>query len=401
MKKVWLVASNVYRRQIRSGTFLLLTFLLPLLMVIAGAVPILRETRGELPVVGIVDGSGRLEQLGEVEIEGRRLEVSVYTDEVSARSAVEDGEVAGFLLIPPAYPQGGSPTFHGEKEPRAVLRDALKVYVQRALTVDAPAWKTERLLAPGRVTYVDVTTGQEMQQGPGVVIRVLIPALLAVIFSLVIFTTISQMGAVMVEEKEKRSMEMIVTSVRPRELVSGKVLGMGLVSLTQIAIWAAAALLAAALALSTSLSLDEVILPSRALLWAALLSIPAYFLYVVLAAGLGIIAGGKAQAQQLAGILGFLALAPVWLTGFLVQNPDGPLAVALTLFPLTAPTFALIRIVITEVPIWQLVSGASLILLGLGLSIYGVARIFRAAMLLYGQTLRPRQIWEVVQTSST
>lgn len=401
MKKVWLVASNVYRRRIRSGTFLLLTFLLPLLMVIGGALPILRETRGGLPVVGIVDGSGRLAQPGEVEVEGRRLEVIPYADEASARRAVEGDEVAGFLLIPPSYPQGGSPTFHGEQEPRAVLRDALEVYVQRALTADAPAWKMERLLAPGRVTYVDATTGQEMEQGPGVVIRVVVPALLAVIFSLVIYTTISQMGAVMVEEKEERSMEMIVTSLRPRELVSGKVLGMGLVSLTQIAIWGAAALLAAALALSGSLSLDELILPWRALLWAALLSLPAYFLYVVLAAGLGIIAGGKAQAQQLAGILGFLALAPLWLTGFLVQNPDGPLAVALTLFPLTAPTFALIRMVITEVPIWQLAGSAALILLGLGLSIYVVARIFRAAMLLYGQTLRPREIWEVVQTSGT
>jgi ABC-type Na+ efflux pump permease subunit len=75
--------------------------------------------------------------------------------------------------------------------------------------------------------------------------------------------------------------------------------------------------------------------------------------------------------------------------------------VALTLFPLTAPTFALIRMVITEVPIWQLAGSAALILLGLGLSIYVVARIFRAAMLLYGQTLRPREIWEVVQTSGT
>jgi ABC-2 type transport system permease protein len=129
------------------------------------------------------------------------------------------------------------------------------------------------------------------------------------------------------------------------------------------------------------------------------LGVPAYFLYAVLAAGLGIIAGDSQQAQQLASMLGLIGLVPLWLAGVLVTNSNGPLAVALTLFPLTSPMVSLIRMTLTTVPDWQLGLALALIIVSLLLSVWFVVRIFRAAMLLYGQALRPRAVWQALRAA--
>lgn len=187
-------------------------------------------------------------------------------------------------------------------------------------------------------------------------------------------------------------MEMVITSLSPRELVIGKVLGMTLLSLTQVGVWLIGAGVAVGLALFGTLSLQDLSIPWSAVLWAVLLGVPAYFLYAVLGSGLGVIAGDKQQARQLAGMLGFLGLGPMYLIGAIINNLGGPLSVGLTLFPLTAPTIALFRMTLADVPTWQLAASFALIMVSLAVSVWIVARIFRAAMLMYGQALSPRQI---------
>jgi ABC-2 type transport system permease protein len=192
-------------------------------------------------------------------------------------------------------------------------------------------------------------------------------------------------------------MEMIITSLSPRELVTGKVLGMTLLSLTQVAVWVLGAGAAIGLALIGVLEPSDLSIPWRALLWGALLGVPGYFLYAVIASGLGVIAGDKQQARQLAGMLGFIGMGPLYFMGALVNNLDGPLALGLTLFPLTAPTISLFRMTLAEIPTWQLFASFGILLASLAASIWFVARIFRAAMLMFGQALHPRQIWQALR----
>jgi ABC-2 type transport system permease protein len=205
------------------------------------------------------------------------------------------------------------------------------------------------------------------------------------------------MGQAIVQEKEQRAMEMVITSLSPRQLVVGKVLGMTLLSLTQLGVWALGGGIAAALALSGTLGIQQLSIPWEALVWGLLLGVPGYFLFAVLASGLGIIAGDSQQAQQLAGMLGFLGLAPLWFLTRIVEAPDGGLAVGLTLFPLTGPMVGLIRMALSEVPTWQLVASLIIIVFSLVAGIWFVARIFRAAMLMYGKALRPRQLWQAMR----
>jgi ABC-2 type transport system permease protein len=396
MTKIWLIGKSTYRPRIRSGTFLILTFGLPLLMVIAGAIPFLSARAAELPRIGVVDRTGRLDVVDQAAVEGTVMEVSGYAGVEEAQAAWVRDEIDGYLVIPDGYFQGESPVFYGEEPPGPVLEDALAMFMREAMLADQPGWMADRLADPSDVTYVARATGEQVAEGIGILVHVGTPLVLALVFGLVVFSSASQMGAVMVREKDQGAMEMVITSLAPWQLVVGKVLGMTLLALTQIVLWTAAAGLAIGLAL---VGADEPALsiPWRALIWAALLGMPGYFLYAVLGAGLGIIAGDQQQARQLSGLLGFLGFSPLYFLGALVNNMDSPLAQALTWFPLTAPMLALFRMALGQVPDWQLAVSLAILLLSLVAAVWLVARIFRTTMLMYGQSLRLAQIWRALR----
>jgi len=401
MRKIWLVAKQTYQQRIRSRTFLLLTFGIPLLMVIAGAIPIVTEFRGDLPRVGMVDLTGEMSPLQQVEVNGETLNLQFYADQEAAKTAFEDNQIGGFLVVPGEYFQGESPQYFGREEPNERLTTGLEIAIRKAYLSGQPDWQGARLEETAAVTYQSLDSQEEISEGPSVIIRVATPIFLAFVFVLSVFTGANQMGSVVVLEKEERAMEMVITSISPFDLVAGKVLGMTLLSLTQIAVWVAAAVLAVGLFFADDLAGHPITIPWQALLWGGLLGVPGYFLFASIGAGLGIIAGDIEQARQLAGMLGFLGMAPLYFMGVVVTAIDGPLAVGLTLFPLTAPTITLFRLALTDIPLWQLLSSLGILLLCLTASVWGVSRVFRATMLLYGQKLKLPQIWEAVKQSGT
>jgi ABC-2 type transport system permease protein len=394
MKKAWLVATATYRRSIHSTTFLLLTFGIPLLMVVAGGIAILAELKGAPSPIAYVDQTGQLANVQAVSVGQETVDVIRYPSMEEARAAVNGGEIEGYLVIPEGYLTAGTAaTYYATQPPNSALEDALRTLVRQALLPGAPASELARIENPSRIVYIARQTGERVSQGPALVIRIGAPILIAFLFMLAVFATVSQMGTAVVREKDQRSMEMVITSISPLSLVSGKILGMTMLTVTQVGIWAAgAAIVVLALVLGAS-SVGQLSIPWAAIAWGALLGIPGYLTYAVVAAGLGIIAGDRQQARQLAGMLSFLGLAPLYFLGALINRLDSPLAVALTLFPLTAPSIGLIRLSLTHVPAWQFGAAAGILITTLAISVWFLARIFRAAMLIYGQALRPQEIW--------
>lgn len=400
MRKAWLVAVSTYRQRVRSGTFLMLTFGLPLLMLIVGAITFfVQERERTLASFGIVDETGNAGSVEQVQIDDEGPALIAFPDQGAAQAARGRGDIKGYLVVPADYAEGEPPTLHLDGEPSPGVVTALENYLRRAVAPDAPDWILARLAEPAEFIYTDSTQEVAVSSGPGLILRVLTPVVLAILFGLTVFTSTNQMGPSMVREKDQRAMEMVLTSLSPAQLVTGKVLGMSLLSLTQLGVWVLGAAVALGLAFGGSLGIQMSNVPWQTVAWALLLGVPAYFLYASLAAGLGIIAGDSQQARQLAGILGFLGLAPFWFVGAIVGAPDSPLSLALTFFPLTSPMISLVRMALTAVPLWQLSLALVLIVISLLASIWFVARIFRAAMLLYGQALRPRTIWQVLRTA--
>jgi ABC-2 type transport system permease protein len=393
MSKTWLVARLTYVQRVRSGAFLVLTFGIPILMIIAGAIPFLRSRDPRMPIVGYVDESGRLPYVAmpDVQVE---TEIIPYADRHAAQEALETEEIDGYLVIPTDYIAGERPSYVAHEPPSEQLIADLETVLRSAMLANQPEWVRQRAGHIAHVTYVGVETDERITHGTSLLIRALFPIALAILLALVILSSVSQTGAAVVQEKEQRAMEMIITSLAPWQLVSGKVMGMTMLSMTQVAIWATGGV--AGLVLMASGLENGLSLPWHALIWAIVLGAPTYFFYAILAAGLGIIAGDRQHAQQLAGALGFLSMMPLWFGGMLISAPDGTLPVVLSLVPFTSPMMLLFRMAFTEIPAWQFVAAMGIVLICLAISIYAVARIFRVAMLLYGQRLTLAEIWRAL-----
>lgn len=399
MKKIWLIAKTTYRRSVRSGSFLMLTFGIPLIMVIAGAIPFfLLRPSDESPDLGYVDQTGALAQVESVTTEdGISLSMTQFPDREAAQAAYQGDEIQGYLVVPAGYLEGENVTYYAKNEPDDSIEIALEVFLRKAVAPDQPDWVYAQLEDPSSLTYVASESGEQVSEGIGLVLRFAAPAIMGILFGLAVMFTSTQMGSAVVREKEQRAMEMVITALEPFELVAGKVVGVVLLSFTQLFIWGAGAFIGIYLAISGQFDLLGLSIPWETIGWGLLLTIPGYFLFAVIAAGLGVIAGDKQGAQQLAGFLGFAGLFPLWFVGLIISDPNGPLAVGLTLFPLTAPIFALFRMTLIEVPLWQLLAAEGLVIGSLVVGVWFVARIFRAAMLIYGKSLNPAQIWNALR----
>ncbi len=399
MKKIWLIAKTTYRHRVRSGSFLMLTFGIPLLMVIAGAIPFfLLRPSDESPDLGYVDQTGALAQVESVTTEdGISLSMTQFPDREAAQAAYQRDAIQGYLVVPAGYLEGENVTYYAKNEPDDSIEIALEIFLRKAVAPDQPDWVYARLEDPASLTYVASESGEQVSEGIGLVLRFAAPAIMGILFGLAVMFTSTQMGSTVVREKEQRAMEMVITALEPFELVAGKVVGVVLLSFTQLFIWGAGAFIGIYLAVSGQFDLLGLSIPWETIGWGLLLTIPGYFLFAVIAAGLGVIAGDKQGAQQLAGFLGFAGLFPLWFVGLIISDPNGLLAVGLTLFPLTAPIFALFRMTLIEVPLWQLLAAEGLLIGSLVVGVWFVARIFRAAMLIYGKSLNLVQIWNALR----
>ncbi len=216
------------------------------------------------------------------------------------------------------------------------------------------------------------------------------------IFMISIFGTNGYLMQTVIEEKENKLVEILIASVRPMQLLVGKILGLGLVGLFQVVVWVMAALVLSQVASSSSgladsfladLSVDVAILPVLVI----------YFIlgYLFMAAGfgaIGAISNSMREGPNYSIILTIPAVVPFFFLTQFVEDPNGTLAVALSIFPVTAPIAMLIRLVSTDVPLIEVVVSLVLLVLAVGGMMWLAGRIFRVGMLLSGTVPKPQEL---------
>ena len=223
---------------------------------------------------------------------------------------------------------------------------------------------------------------------------------------ILIYGTLILYGAM--EERTTRVVEVIVSSVRPFDLLMGKVLGIGLVGFAQMATWAlmlvGATILAAPLIelfidpamydLPVNASTQEITaaadipLPSISLptlIWFLLYFVGGYLLYGGLFAAVGTMVDSPQESQTLLLPLMMPIIISIMFMGMVIIDPNSPLSVGLSLFPLTSSVPMIVRIAIGGVPLWQVLLSYGLLLGSFLASIWVSARIYRASLLMYGK----------------
>ncbi len=277
-----------------------------------------------------------------------------------------------------------------------------------ALAQEMDPQVVNRLLQPSNIqeTNVSLTTGAgsggiEEFGGAFIVIYLLALALL-----ISLFVTNGYLMQSVIEEKETRLIEILLASVRSNDLLTGKILANGSLGLFQLLIWLGGGLMALRLAGGEELGTAVNVLASVAQIEIPLDALPLLVIYFVLAylmfAGfygmIGAISNSQREGPQYAALMTLPAVIPLMFITVFVQDPSGGLAVGLSLFPLTSPLAMSMRLLISEVPAWQLfVSITLLALTGAGM-IWMAGRVFRMQVLLAGKSPKLRELPRLIRS---
>jgi ABC-2 type transport system permease protein len=209
-------------------------------------------------------------------------------------------------------------------------------------------------------------------------------------FVMILYMTLLTWGITIsrsiLEEKSSRIIEVLLSSVEPRDLLLGKVVGIGLAGLTQMAIWAVVGLAITAYGGATAISFfANVKIPASVFIYFIVYFVLGFLLYASIFTVVGSICSTEQDAQQLQGLVTMPMIVPILVLMVIVQSPNSTLSVVLSLIPLFTPMIMLGRIVVLEPSAWQIGLSIVLMLVSIYISVAFSARVFRVGILMYGK----------------
>jgi ABC-2 type transport system permease protein len=401
MNKTLSVARREYFYNLRRRSFLFAVFGVPLFtfvmwFIIFAVVANNEENVEQVGDVGYVDEAGVLDNA--VYPEGSAELFVPYETEGEARTALDNQEIGAYFVVPENYLDTGRiQTFSYAGIPEALegsINSLLLANLSRNLSSDVPL---ERIQNPVNLTIQMADSGRTLTDA-NIPVLIFTPMIFAFVFLMASSVTSGFLMNGIVEEKTNRIMEILVTSITPMQMLLGKILGLGALGLTQLVVWGVAGVVLMRLG-QTLPFLAGLDVPTDLMLLFLVYFILSYFLFASLMAGLGAVAGSEEESRQYSGIFSLIWVIPFFFIVNLINEPNGSLAVALTLIPFTAPMTVLLRAGFGSIPTWQLVASLGILLVSAVVIVWASARVFRWGLLLYGKRITPRELWRVIRQS--
>jgi ABC-2 type transport system permease protein len=186
--------------------------------------------------------------------------------------------------------------------------------------------------------------------------------------------------------------EILLSTITPRQLLSGKIVGLGLAGLLQTVVWIGTGYSLLRLSGRSFNLPPDFQLPPSILFWGLIFFLLGYGVYASLMASVGALVPNLREASQATIVVVLPMIIPLMLISILIQDPNGALSIGLSLFPLTAPVAMMTRLAAGTVPAWQVALSALILLVTAVLIMRAVARMFRAQTLLTGQPFELRRL---------
>jgi ABC-2 type transport system permease protein len=409
MTGFWRVFRYEFFRRLLKRSFFFFAFILPLLGVIGfNAFWAVRGAEQNTPGVGIrpatpapslinlpsAPGSGKIgivDQAGILASDTRVAPFTRYATIEEANAALEAGKLDSYYLILPDYLKtGGVEAWMTRFGFDNVNNGTLRSILSRALTgrlesanPDVIRWLVNR---PPEIRNTIVGPVEDKQSASnGAEFALVYGFAIALVFGL--FFSSGLLMQSVVEEKESRIVEILVSSVRPWQLLGGKIISLGLLGLLQLVAWGGAIIYILRQIAALIPGYTDLAVPLEKMPVMIAYFVLGYLLFAALYAMVGSLSNSMREGPQLAGVFTLPAMAPLYLIGLFIAQPDGTIPVILSIFPVTAPLAMSMRIMSsTPVPAWHI--GLSLILLAL--TVIGLmwlaGRVFRFGIMLAGQT---------------
>jgi len=409
MKKILLVLVNEITTIITRPSFWLAAVGIPLIgAVIFGIVGIINRNAGTAATVSqIISGPQDTRPQGYVDLSGviQAIPETVpantfesFSDEAAARQALAKGEIAAFYIVPADYIQKGSITYiRPDFNPLATSGDQSGLF----------QWVLQVNLAGGDMALASLVNGplhvQDNSLAPTAppdennVLAFWAPYVVTLIFYFLIMGSASLLLSSISKEKENRIMEILLTSVTPRQLLTGKILGLGIVGLGQTLLWVGTVVILMNLSGRTFKLPYAISFPPSFLLWGVVFFLLGYAVYASLMAGLGALAPNLREASQVTFVIMLPMIIPLFFSSTVfMQDPNGPIATGFSLFPLSAPVAMMARLSAGGVPWWHPILAAILLAGTTVIILRAVANMFRAQTLVSGQSIKTKTFFKAL-----
>ncbi len=405
MEKLKAIIKREYLTRVRSKGFIIGTFLSPLFMSSFLFIPILIGGSGGPDKYQIVvldqNGDEALYESFERSLAPTRprqpryeltREVVTTREEVEARQQALSERIAakqldGYLILPNQALERKEMKFYAQNASSFTNRARLEDAINRAVSerrIAREGLDAERVRELTKEVALKVVNERgESERG-----RVMLAfTLVMFIYITVLIYGVTVMRGVM-EEKQSRIIEVLLASVKPFDLLLGKVIGIGLVGLTQYVFWAIFGVLTSLLPAASAMTFSGFSLPKISvslMIFFVVYYLLGYFLYATLYAMVGAIVSNEDDGQQVQWPVSMTFAMSLVVATLVMENPNGAAATILSLIPFFGPSLMFLRIAMGAAPAWQIAVSIALLVA----TIIGVtriaAKIYRVGMLMYGK----------------
>jgi ABC-2 type transport system permease protein len=402
MNKTLIICRHELLVTLKRTSFILATLAVPVLLIVGygiyqGVQHWYHPTEPETKAIGYVDHAGGFDEYG------TQFGVALvsFPDEDEATQALVSREIAEYFVIPEDYLSTGlitRYTMQRELEmPQSTFERIRAFLVSNLVGTNVTPEVLERAKTPVGLTSIRMDENGEVMVDQEPFLQLAVPYIFGLLLMLSIFFASGFLLQSISEEKDNRLMEVLLSSVSARQLLVGKVLGLGAAGLFQIAVWAISIWVFADVALSNVSDMSGWSVPPSALVLALVYYVMGYLLFAVIMAVLGSIGTTARESQSWSSIVAVTTMLPMFFISVIVENPNHALAVVLTLIPTTAPLTAVMRLSSEGIPAWQLGLSLALLASAIVFFMWAGAKVLRACLLMYGKRPSLREITRYIR----
>jgi ABC-2 type transport system permease protein len=401
MRNIWLIIQREYKERVRTKSFIVSTLLFPAFILGVTLLPAkLAGTRaGGIRHIAVVSDNADFATAVKTQLQSdkkTKYNVDVYTDTSEQsrshlKQEVNDGKLEGFVWLSQKDVDARQVNYYARETSDFIELGTLQSALRTALLRDellkrgVSAGDADKLTNQLDLETITLKGGQEKKSnGAGEVMLVIVMVMMLYMTTLIY--GMSVMRSVL-EEKTSRVMEVVLSSAKASELMAGKILGVGAVGITQLAIWmliaagaSAPSIVALAGVQDTAIHLEPGVLAAFAIFF-----IGGYLLYSTLYATLGSMVNSEQEAQQWQMFVTLPIIIPMMMLWLVMRQPNSPAAVWLSMVPFFSPILMFMRIVIQTPPWWQIALSIGLLAAFIAGTIWLCARIYRVGILMYGK----------------
>lgn len=439
MNKTFLILEREYLSRVKKKSFIVMTFLGPLLMAAMMIVPVVLATMQDVgkKKVAVLDQTGWF--AGKFE-SGENLEFTFVNGELAdEKKHVLDGIFDALLFIPmPEFNVPANAELFSTKQAsmtlKSLARNVIKTEIENRKLMSAGIDPQLIRESKANVNILTIRLDEDGSESKSYTeIQFAIGIFSSILIYFFIFLFGAQVMRGVIEEKTSRIIEVIVSSVKPFQLMMGKITGIALVGLTQFLLWVVLTgiiylvfgavfgadtlsqpsgiqqtLMQQGIAVDQKASrqmINQVTEVIGSINFGTIIPtfifyfLGGYLLYAALFAAIGSAVDNEADTQQFMLPVSAPLILGIILSNFVVNNPDGPVAFWLSLIPLTSPIIMMVRIPF-GVPIHELILSMTLLVAGFLFTTWLAAKIYRTGILMYGKKVSWKELWKWMRHTS-